>query len=61
MDLYSMQRGQHRRGRSYSSYGMQDKFTSFMRPVPYEKTKEGWFLRPNLDAKGYEAEMQAPT
>jgi hypothetical protein len=49
-NLYNMQKAYHRRGRSYCTYGPQDKTqnASFMRPIPFNATQEAWFLRPNL-------------
>ena len=49
-NLYNMQKAYHRRGRSYCSYGSQDKSqnATFMRPIPFNSTQEAWFLRPNL-------------
>ena len=49
-NLYTMQRNYQRRGRSYCSYGPQDKseVATFMRPIPFDSTQEAWFLRPNL-------------
>jgi len=59
-NLYTYQSSGHRRGRSYCQYGLRPKEENFHRPVPFGRTQEAWFLRPNLVATGYEAMQPAP-